>query len=193
MIAEFENYLRTQTDLSEDDIHRISELAVTRTLRRNEFLFREGDVCKHKVFVASGMLRIFGVTSDGNEHILQFSPELSWTLDAESYEHGTPSAFNIDAVEPSKLLLWTRADFNSLIVNIPQLKSFSEKLILRNTYSGRRRLLTTLSATPDEKYQDFVNTFPHLLSRLPLRMIAAYLGISLKTLNRVRQAQLQRS
>ncbi|OCX52286.1 cyclic nucleotide-binding protein [Mucilaginibacter sp. PPCGB 2223] len=193
MITAFENYLRQETSLSDADIHQISSLAIRRKLRRNEFLFREGEVCRHKVFVISGLLRIFGMTPDGGEHILQFSPETTWTIDAESYDRQTPSIYNIDAVEPSELLLWTKADFDSLLTRIPQLKKFAEQLISGNTYSGRRRLLTALSATPEQKYEDFVQTFPRLLSRLPLRMIAGYLGISLKTLNRVRQAQLLRS
>jgi len=193
MIDIFENYIRTQADLSEDNIRHISGLAFTRKLRRNEFLFRAGEISRNKVFVASGLLRIFGMTPDGNEHILQFAPEFHWMVDGESYDQGTPSLYNIDAVEPSELLLWTKPDFDGLMTSIPQLKNFSEHLISRNTYLGRRRLLTALSATPEQKYQDFAQTFPDLLSRLPLRMIAAYLGMSLKTLNRARLAQLQRS
>jgi len=193
MIIAFENYLRLQTDLSQENIRRISALAIPRKLRRNEFLFREGEVCRHKVFMVSGLLRTFGMTPDGGEHILQFSPENTWTLDAESYDHQAPSHYSISAIEPSELLLWTKADFESLLAEIPRLKSFAEQLISRNIYSGRQRLLTALSATPEEKYEDFVQNYPELLSRLPLRMIAAYLGVSLKTLNRVRQAQLLRS
>jgi CRP-like cAMP-binding protein len=193
MIDIFENYLRTQTDLGEDNIRHISGLAFTRKLRRNEFLFHEGEISRNKVFVTSGLLRIFGMTPDGNEHILQFAPEFHWMVDAESYDQGTPSIYNVDAVEPSELLLWAKTDFDGLMVSIPQLKKFSEHLISHHTYLGRRRLLTALSATPEQKYQDFIYAFPHLLNRLPLRMIAAYLGMSLKTLNRVRLAQLQRS
>jgi CRP-like cAMP-binding protein len=133
------------------------------------------------------------MTPDGGEHILQFSPENTWTLDAESYDRQAPSHYNISAVESSELLLWTKDDFNRLLAEVPRLKNFAEQLISRNIYSGRQRLLTTLSATPEEKYEDFVRNSPELLSRLPLRMIAAYLGISLKTLNRVRHAQLLRS
>lgn len=192
MTTTFENYLRLQTDLSEDDIHRISALASTRKLRRNEFLLREGEICRHKVFIVSGLLRTFGITPDGSEHILQFSPENTWTLDAESYDRQTPSRYHINAVEPSELLLWAKADFNMLLADIPRLKNFAEQLISRNIHSGRQRLLTTLSGTPEQKYEDFVQNFPGMLSRLPLRMIAAYLGVSLKTLTRIRHAQLQR-
>jgi len=79
-----------------------------------------------------------------------------------------------------------------LLADIPQLKSFAERLISRNIYSSRQRLLTALSATPEEKYHEFTQSFPDLLARLPLHMIASYLGISIKTLTRIRQAQLRR-
>ena len=193
MIETFKNHLRLHTDLSEEEIGCISALAVTRKLRRNEFILREGEICRHKAFIASGLLRTFGLTPDGGEHILLFSRETNWSLDAESYDRQVPSRFNISAVEPSELLLWAKADFERLLAELPRLKSFAEQLISRNNYSSRQRLLTVLSATPEEKYEDFIQNFPELQSRLPLRMIAAYLGVSLKTLNRVRQAQLWRS
>ncbi|OKS86411.1 Crp/Fnr family transcriptional regulator [Mucilaginibacter polytrichastri] len=192
MLTEFEAYLQMH-GLPGEAIHRISGLATRRTLRRNEFLFRTGEICRHKVFVLKGLLRTYNTTPDGNEHILQFSPEHSWTLDVESYDRQVPSLAGIGAIEHSELLLWHKPDFNTLLAEVPQLKIFADQLIARNVHQSRHRILTALSATPEEKYEDFVRTFPGLLSRLPLRMIASYLGISLKTLNRVRHAQLQRS
>jgi CRP/FNR family transcriptional regulator, anaerobic regulatory protein len=188
----FEKYLASQTDLPAETIRMVADLALPRLLRRNEPLFTAGEICRHKAFISSGMLRTFHITADGNEHIIQFSPELTWTLDVESYDKQAPSLVSITAVEPSEVLLWNKNDFDSLLSGIPQLKKFSEQLVSRAIYSNRNRILTMLSGTPEERYEDFVHTFPHYLSRLPLRMIAAYLGISIKTLTRIRHAQLQR-
>jgi len=187
----FENYLRLQTGIDEADVKRISDLAIPRKLRRNEFLLREGEVCRHKAFIVSGLLRTFSITPDGNEHILLFSPENTWTLEVESYDRETPARSAIDAIEPSEVLLWNKNDFNG-VLEIPQLRRFSEQLISRSIHSSRQRIITALSATPEEKYEDFVHNYPGLLSRLPLRMIAAYLGVSIKTLTRIRHAQLTR-
>lgn len=191
MHIEFETYLK-QYNLPDEATCRISSLAMSRTLRRNEFWMSAGDICKHKVFVMNGMLRIFNITADGNEHILQFSPEHSWVLDVESYDMQVPSKVNIGAVEPSEILYWHKADFEKLLVEVPELKQYAEQLISRNIHHSRDRILSALGATPEEKYEDFVQKFPNLLNRLPLRMIASYLGVSLKTLTRVRHAQLQR-
>lgn len=192
MTDEFETYLRAHTGLDGEDIDRIRSLAVHKTLRRNDFLLREGEICRYKIFVLKGFLRTFGTAADGSEHILQFSPEHSWTLDVESYDRQLPARYNIAAIESSEVLLWAKADFDGLLAGIPQLRSFSEQLISRNIYSSRQRILTALSATPEEKYYEFIQSFPDLLARLPLHMIASYLGISVKTLTRIRQAQLRR-
>jgi len=189
---EFELYFRAHTHLDDGTLHRIRSLAAERSLRRNEFLLREGEICRYKIFIAKGLLRTFATAADGSEHILQFAPEHSWTLDIESYDRQQPARTNIAAVENSEVLLWHKTHFDSLLADIPQLQSFSQQLISRNIYNSRQRILSALSATPEEKYQEFIQSFPDLLPRLPLHMIAAYLGISLKTLTRIRQAQLRR-
>lgn len=192
MLPEFETYLRSRADLTDTEIQRITERAALRHIHRNQLLLQEGHICRHKIFILKGLLRTFGTTADGNEHILQFSPELHWTLDVESYDKQTPAQFNIAAVENSDVLLWGKTDFDFLLADIPALKTFAQELISNNIYNSRQRLLTTLSGSPQEKYEDFIRNFPGLLPRLPLHMIASYLGISLKTLTRIRQGLLHR-
>lgn len=192
MHTEFENYLASQTDLPADIVRQISGMATLRRLHKNEVLLNAGEICRYKIFIAHGLLRTYHIKPDGNEHILHFSPENTWTLDVESYDMQVPSLVNIEAVERSTVLLWTKPDFDKLLKDVPELKRFSERLISRAIYHNRNRILTILSGTPEERYADFVNAYPDYLARLPLRMIAAYLGMSLKTLTRIRHAQLLR-
>lgn len=192
MTTGFETYLRTNTNLKEDEIALVTSAAKHKALRRNELLLQQGHICRHKTFIIKGLLRNFGTASDGSEHILNFSPENSWTLDAESYHLLTPSQFSIAAIENTDVLIWTKPDFDRLLTDIPGLNAFSQQVIANNNYNSRHRLFAALSATPEEKYAHFVRNFPQLLPRVPLHMIAAYLGISLKTLTRIRHAQLHR-
>lgn len=192
MHPEFEKHLKKNTSLTEDTIHYINSKAFGKTLHRNELVLQAGDICKHKVFIAKGLLRTYSIDTNGNEHILQFAPEHSWTLDVESYDKQIPSETNIGAIEFTEVLLWHKDDFNKLLSEVPELAKLSQQLISHNIYYSRQRMLTTLSATPEEKYDDFIQRFPNLLTRLPLRMIASYLGISIKTLTRIRHNQLHR-
>jgi CRP-like cAMP-binding protein len=192
MASGFEIYCNSHTTFSDEEIERIGSAAIPKSLQRNENLLQQGQVCRHKTFIVKGLLRTYGIAADGSEYILQFSTENSWTLDAESYHLQSASQFNITAVERTEVLQWTKADFDRLLTEIPALHTYSQRLISRNNYTGRQRLFTVLSASPEEKYEDFIRTYPNLLVRLPLHMIAAYLGISLKTLTRIRHSQLHR-
>lgn len=192
MFDEFVAYLKAHSQLNDQEIERVYLKAIQKSIKRNDLLLREGEICRHKVFVVHGLLRTFGVSADGSEHILQFIPALSWTLDVESYDKQAPSKINIAAIESSDVLMWNKPDFEMLLAEMPQLKAFSQQLISRNIYNSRQRMLTILSATPEEKYEDFIQAYPDLLSKVPLRMIAAYLGISIKTLTRIRHLQSHR-
>jgi CRP/FNR family transcriptional regulator, anaerobic regulatory protein len=190
MHAIFETYLKSLTALPDNAIAAIAAAAEARTLKRNETLLTTGQVCRHKAFIATGLLRTYTTGSNGNEHILHFSPELTWALDAESYDNQVPTAVNIAATEPTQVLLWKKTEFENLVATFPSLQDFSARLIQRTMHANRQRIATTLSTTPQERYIDFINRFPGMLQRLPLHMVASYLGISLKTLTRIRQAQL---
>lgn len=190
--AILEAYLQKHMPLRQEDIERITSLAAVRTVQRNELLLQEGQVCRYKAFIAGGLLRSFGTRPDGSEHILAFSVANTWVVDPESYHKQIPSVYSIAAIEQSELLVWTKADFDLLVMEIPVLNNFSQLLVSRTNVAIRERLFTALSATPEEKYTQFVESYPDLLTRLPLHMIASYLGISLKTLTRIRAAQLHR-
>jgi CRP-like cAMP-binding protein len=192
MIAEFEKYIKENVTLSEEDLKLIRSVAVERTVRKKQLLLQQGEVCRHKIFICKGMLRTYRTREDGSEHIMMFSPETWWATDPESLNNQTPSLYYIDALEDSEVLLWTKKDFEMLCASIPDLKRYSQNLISANLNLGRQRIFSALSATAEEKYDEFVTSYPNIFARIPLHMVASYLGVSLKTLSRIRQAQLKR-
>ena len=192
MLAEFETYIKEQANLSDEDIQLMISKATKRTARRKELLLREGEVCRHKTFVASGMLRTYRTKEDGSEYIVQFSPEDTWAIDPESYDNVMPSNYNIEALEDSEVMLWAKTDFEYLLAHIPALKTFSAKIISQNIYLNRQRVFSSISSSAEEKYDEFIKTSPRVFARVPLHMVASYLGVSRETLSRIRHAQVKR-
>jgi CRP-like cAMP-binding protein len=50
-----------------------------------------------------------------------------------------------------------------------------------------RRIINALSMSVEERYVDFVKTYPAIAHQVPQRMLASYLGVSPETLSRVRK------
>ncbi len=174
-------YFEQRTALSEAEFAVLRELFRPRTLRRHEVLHPAGEVVRFGAFVARGCLRSFVVDAQGKEHILQFAPEQWWIADQHSLTHQTPALFAIDAVEESDVLLYDAAGLAAV-----RHTELSTTMLTNRIYAMQQRLVLLLSAPAKVRYLDFIRTYPTLAQRLPLRLIAAYLGITPESLSRVR-------
>lgn len=165
----------------------IEALFEPRQLARHEVLGRVGDVARVGAFVARGCLRSFVVDEKGKEHIVQFAPENWWISDQNSLNRQEPAQFSIDAVEDSEVLLFDATFFRKLSQLTPTFTEFFHRLLQNNVRTLQRRLVLTLSASAEQRYVDFLQTYPTLARRLPQRMIASYLGVTPESLSRIRR------
>ncbi len=183
-----EQYLENNIPgLTKEEISLICLKAAFKKLRKKQLLLEEGEICRHKVFVIKGLLRNYSMHHNGNEYVMKFTAENGWTTDPDSYNNRVPSAYNIEALEPSEIIMWTRDNFDELKSAIPLLATFSERIITANMSLVQNRILLNISASAEKRYLDFIETFPHIFHRVPLHMIASYLGVSRETLTRIRQ------
>ena len=193
MFEEFAKYLREKANLDAEEIDAVRAVSVEKKIRKRQYLLQEGDVCHYNCFIVKGCLRMYTVGEDGVEHIVRFAVENWWISDRESYNNGYPSKCNIDALENSKIILIDKPDFLHLLMIIPKLKSFIDNLLARSYDAIQNRIIGAISFSTEEKYQNFIERFPGIVNRVPLHMIASYLGVTRETLSRVRSQSVQKS
>lgn len=191
MFEIFEKYITSKADFTADELKSIRSLSSVKKIRRKEFLLQEGELCRYKIFVCEGLLKTYRLKDDGTEYIMRFAPENTWTTDHESYINQIPSKNNIEALEDTSVVLFTHDHLMELYNAIPRFKTLSDKLISNSLNASQERILMNISATSEEKYQDFITSFPNVFRRVPLHMVASYLGVSRETLSRIRHAQLK--
>lgn len=188
MFEKFEQYIKKMIPgITKTEIGLLRAKCVMKKVRKKEILLQEGSVSTCKIFVAKGLLRNYSTADNGTEYIMRFTDANGWTTDPESYYSGQPSKYNIDAIEPSEVILFSYPDFELLKTQIPSLGVFSERAITASATLSQKRVLLNISATAEEKYDDFVKSFPNIFHRVPLHMVASYLGLSRKTITRIRQ------
>ena len=141
------------------------------------------------VLVAAGCLRTYTIDNKGKEHILQFSPEDWWTGDMNSFVNGVPSQSFIDALEDSEILLFDNAAIRKINEDIPELATMFQIGLQKSIAASNQRIIFSMSATAEERYNEFLKKYPSLIQRVPQHMIASYLGISPETLSRIRKQQ----
>jgi len=187
MFEVFKTYITDKIELTDQELDMIRAAGVVKRLRKRQYLLQEGDIDVHKKFILKGCLRQYRMGDDGAEHIMRFAIENWWISDRESYTTGLPSKCYIDAIEESEILMWHKSAWEQLVEDVPALQSFEKNLLARSFNASQNRIHAAISYTAEEKYQNFLNTFPDIFNRVPLLMIASYLGISRETLSRIRK------
>jgi len=191
MFEVFEKYLRGWAEFSEEELNQIRAAGTEKTLRKWQSILHDGEVWKINCFITSGCFRLYRFGPDGTDHTLRFGVENWWISDQESYNQETPSEYNIEALAPSKVIIWTKPKWEALLNTIPALKLFQEKLFARSLETSNRRIYSLISNSAEEKYLEFQRTYPKIFNKVPLHMVASYLGISRETLSRIRKQSLK--
>lgn len=164
----------------------------TKTVSKGTILLHQGDLCKAVFTVKKGCLKSYTTDNSGKEHILQFAPE-GWDIsDLDSFLNDKPSIVCIVAIEDSEFII-SNKDFllNYESFDKPALIELNNKL-LHNIIATNRRLIALLAASAEERYIGFTQIYPNLVQRLPLKLIASYIGITPEYLSEIRRKIAQK-
>lgn len=159
----------------------------TTEIKKGTIILYEGNICKNAYHVIKGCLKSYVIDKNGKEHIIQFAPEGWYISDLDSLVNGVPSKTFIDAIENS---IVEKINFEDL-ENINDIKSSIQenfyKKLTNSIISLNKRLISQLASNSEERYIDFLHTYPSLTNRLPLKLVAAYIGITPEYLSEIRR------
>jgi CRP-like cAMP-binding protein len=176
--------------LTADEQHFWRGLLRSKHVSKAEYLLEMGDISLYQHFVVSGCLRVYHVSEDGKEHILQFAPEDWWTGNMSSMLKNQPSQLIIEAMEDTVVLQIDKASQELLFERIPKFERFFRILITNAFMAQQRRTLSNLSKTAEERYAEFRRLYPGLDGRVAQKHIASYLGMTPEFLSTVRKRVL---
>jgi len=187
MFASFVDYLHEKGKLTTQELELLASASVQKRIRKNQYLLEEGEVSDFIGFVVKGSFRLFRLSADGEEHVMRFAIENWWISDFTSFMSGQPSLCYIEAIENSELIRFTKEKWDYLLEAAPNFKQIIDNLTARNFEAHQNRIYSNISETAEVRYENFVQQYPTLYNRIPLYMIASFLGLTRETLSRVRK------
>ncbi len=180
-------FLTSNIELDPQQLDRLLSQCNVQFVEEGEYLLQEGEHCRHSFFVEQGLLRQFSIDASGKEHIIQFAPEYWFVSDRDSVYFGNPSAYYIQALEESKVLLLKEQFFRQLSREDASFNTFNNQLLHNHIRHLQRRIHFLLSSSAKERYLEFIHLYPDLPLRVPQTMVASYLGITPESLSRIRK------
>lgn len=180
-------HILKRINITDAEFSRCLSFFTQKKLKKHQFFLQEGDVSRYLGFVTKGCLRVYTTDPKGDEHVIQFAIEDWWVSDLTSFLSGKPSTSNIDAIEPSELLLLEKNDREKLLAAVPGMERFFRLLQEANYVVTHKRINESLSASAEARYLSFIKTYPALVRRIPQNQIASYLGVTAQSLSRIRK------
>lgn len=178
--------IHQHVSLSDDEWETCKNHFRPKRMLKRQFLLQEGDVCRDLAFIEKGALYSYTVDSSGNKNVIRFAFEGWWMANLHSFFTQKPTRLNIEVLEDCELLLLDRNNHEKLLKEIPAYAQY-HRIIVQNAYVAiQQRLENALGLTAEEKYERLIEQNPEFLNRVPLNLVASYLGMSAETLSRVR-------
>lgn len=188
ILLNVENYI----SLTEEERGFFVSLIEIQSVKRKECIIEKGDISAYSYYINNGCLRSYEIDQRGNLHIIMFAMEDDWICDLQSFIARTPSAGYVEAIEDSEVMRISHANYTRLLRKIPQFEKFFRIMYQNNFLVLKERLIENLSFTAEERYLNFLKTYPDLVNRVPQKQIASFLGFTPEFLSMIRNRLARR-
>ena len=180
-------HLQVAVFFSNDDMSKLIPFIEPRPVKKKEYLFTRGEICRHVGFINKGCMRYFFIDEKASEHILYFAFEEWWVGDLNSFYMNEPSPNCLQALEESELFLFSLTSFEGARKSIPAFDEFITIKHRKAYTTAQQKSFEERAVTAEEKYIKLLNTSPDIFQRVPQHYIASYLGITPESLSRIRK------
>jgi CRP-like cAMP-binding protein len=167
-------------------------LAREQVLAKREFFLQPGEPADRFGVVLQGVFRAVRVSARGGESIKAFRAEGELIGAYAEMLQRVPSMTAIEALEPSRVLVFQARDFRELEQGHVCWERLARRVAEHHFIIKERREQEFLDLSAEERLVRFWEEHPHLTGRVPQRDVAAYLGITEVTLSRIMSRRRKR-
>jgi CRP-like cAMP-binding protein len=178
--------------LTSDETEYFKSLLTFKEVKKSTCLLNAGNPCRQLSYVHNGVLRSYCLDKEGRESTIMFAVTDWWVTDMYCYLNEKPAMMYIEAIEHSSIFQLSRQNFTRLFGAIPKFERFF-RILMQNAYTREQlRIIENLTMTAEERYERFLQKYPHVASLVTQKQIASYLGITPEFLSVIRKKKTKR-
>lgn len=171
--------------LTDVEFELISQHFTVKTFKKHQFLVQAGEKVRYNYYVISGLLKLVYTDTTMKQHILAFAMEDWWDSDFQAYYTETQATLSLECIEDTEVLCLSLEDYKALCTALPKIEHFFLEKVTAGFLAAQRRVLSLLTTSAKDRYDQLAKQYPALLQRVPKTHLAAYLGVSRETLSRM--------
>jgi len=181
------NYLLQFGQLNHQQIDLITSKAEEVFLKKGDYFSEAGFVAKEVTFIKEGILRVCYYNNKGHEITKYFIDENNFAVDLNSFTTKIVSSEYTQAVTDCKLIVFSAAALNELSLTIIGWDNIINQVMTKSLIEKVNRISPMLAEDAKSRYLSFFEKFPGLANRIPLSLLASYIGVTQSSLSRIRK------
>ncbi|TDH24587.1 Crp/Fnr family transcriptional regulator [Segetibacter sp. 3557_3] len=184
-----ENVLK-RIALSDMELEEFCQSFQLMKVKKRQFIIQPEFVARHRYYVVQGSFRAYVIGDAGEEHTIQFAIDDWWISDYNSYIFQQPASMFVMALSDSLVLKITHDAEQELKKSRHSFETFFRILAEHTAAYMARRVITNLTRTAEQRYDEFMTRYPAVAARVPQYALASFLGITTEYLSRLRRNKM---
>ena len=174
------------SQLSEQSKQALAGILKKLELPKGHVLVKQNTICNHTWFIEKGLTRTYYL-KNGKDITDWISPENSFACSILSYLTRTPDRRIIELLEPSIIWAIHNNDLEGLCAKHHDIENLGRHLVGFGLVQVQQRFDDLHFSTSAQRYKLLLETHPDYIKRIPLGILASYLGMTQETLSRIRK------
>ncbi len=176
--------------VSEEALQALLMNMQVRHYPKGTYIVQAGVTDRLVYFIEEGVTRsVFH--HDGQDTTTWFSQEGDVTFGMDSLYYQQPSVESIETLSDCKIYVIHIDKLNALYETYIDIANWGRILHQNVNKELSHMFVERLQLPPKERYEQFNRRYPRLINRVKLKYVAAFLGISIYTLSRVRAKKIE--
>ncbi|RBQ09023.1 Crp/Fnr family transcriptional regulator [Pedobacter miscanthi] len=191
-LSPFLENIKRKISLSPENIALLTTAFQVVKIKRKQMIIQPGFVARYRIYVLKGAFHSYVIDDKGNQHTIQFAIDDWWLSDYNSYVHQTPATQFVEALENSIVLQIDHQAEQQLKDTNWELATLFRLMAEHSAAYLARRIVSNLTQSAEERYNDFVVRYPKVVQRLPQYALASYLNMTREFLSKIRNDKVRK-
>lgn len=178
-------YLQRFMEMSRQDFDQLTQYLDLRQYDKKTVVLAQGQVDDHFNIVMKGMVRKYILIKKG-EATLQLATEGHIVQSEISFHNRIPSDVILETLEPTVLISISHAKLQEALRTIPGVEKMGRAMVTQMFIKKDVRYYEHLQMNTRERFLAYVTNHPHMLQRVPQKILASYLNIKPETFSRLK-------
>jgi CRP-like cAMP-binding protein len=186
-------HLQRFSEISRGSVELLIPYLEIRRFEKKKKLVNEGEMEDYLNVVIKGLVRKYVPSPIRGEVTLQLATEGHIIQSEISFHHRVPSEVIIQTLEPTVLVSIRHDRMQEALDKVPEAEALGRALIMQMFIKKDARYFDQLKTSTRDRFLEYINNHPHMLQRVPQKVLASYLNIKPETFSRLKHLLLHKS